>query len=335
MVVIRGATTIERDEKEEIQAAVKELLDKITLSNRIEKSEILSIVFSSTSDIHAYYPAKAAREAGYESSSLFSSMEPEIDGGLPLCIRVMLFLEKNILPKHIYLRGARVLRKDVAEKFNVAIDGPAGSGKSTVAKALAHDYKILYLDTGAMYRACALAAMQACASLDSEEEVARMAETLSLDVEYRDGVQHTLLFGKDVSEEIREPSVSMAASTVSKYPSIRAKMVEKQREIAAKMSCVLDGRDIGSVVLPAAEFKFFLTASPDVRAKRRFDELKAKGHDVNFDDLKKEIQARDLQDSTREFSPLKVAEDAVVIDTSCLSVQEVLAEIKRKIQEKI
>ena len=101
MVVIRGATTIERDEKEEIQAAVKELLDKITLSNRIEKSEILSIVFSSTSDIHAYYPAKAAREAGYESSSLFSAMEPEIDGGLPLCIRVMLFLEKNILPKHI------------------------------------------------------------------------------------------------------------------------------------------------------------------------------------------------------------------------------------------
>lgn len=335
MVVIRGATTIEQDGIEEIRSAVKELLDKIVLKNSIEKSEIISIVFSSTTDIHSYYPAKAAREAGYESSALFSAMEPEIEGSLPLCIRVMIFLEKNFVPSHVYLRGARALRKDVAEKFNIAIDGPAGSGKSTVAKALANDYKILYLDTGAMYRACALAALYAGVSLDDEEGILEMLKTLSLDVEYKEGVQHTILFGKDVSEEIREPNVSMAASTVSKYPAVRVKMVEKQREIAKKMSCVMDGRDIGSVVLPAADFKFYLTASSEVRAKRRFDELKAKGHEVNFEDLKAEIEARDLQDSTREFSPLTIAQDATVLDTSNMTVEEVLAEIKRKIQEKI
>ena len=150
MVVIRGATTIVQDEKEEIQKAVSELLWQIVNKNNLTKDEITSIVFSSTSDIHSYYPAKAAREAGFEGISLFSAQEPEIDGGLKLCIRVMLFIEKNIRPLHVYLRGARVLRKDLALKINIAIDGPAGSGKSTVAKLLARDYKILYLDTGAM-----------------------------------------------------------------------------------------------------------------------------------------------------------------------------------------
>ena len=335
MVVIRGATTIERDDADEIRCAVKELLNEISLRNTVTRDEIVSIVFSSTSDIHSYHPAKAAREAGFESSALFSTQEPDIVGGLKLCIRAMLFVEKNIPPRHVYLRGAKVLRKDITDIINVAIDGPAGSGKSTVAKALAKDYHILYLDTGAMYRACALQALNAKANIEREEEIIDLMRTLNLDIEYENGMQKTILDGKDVSEEIRMPNVSMAASTVSKYAVVRKKMVEKQREIAGKMSCVIDGRDIGTVVLPDAQFKFFLTASPEVRAKRRYDELTAKGFTVDFDQLKEEIIQRDKQDSTRAIAPLKQAEDAILIDTSFMDVEEVLRTIKSKMQEKI
>ena len=335
MTVIRGATTIAQDEKEEIKKAVRELLEQIESRNALKRDEVMSIVFSSTSDIHSYYPAKAAREAGFESCSLFSAQEPEIEGGLPLCIRVMLFVEKNLRPNHVYLRGARVLRKDIAQKFNIAIDGPAGSGKSTIAKALAADYNILYLDTGAMYRACALKALNAGANIEDEAALCDLMRDLALSIEYENGAQKTVLDGIDVSETIREPRVSMAASTVSKYRSVRLKMVEKQREIAKKMSCVLDGRDIGTYVLPDADFKFFLTASPEVRAKRRYDELTAKGYEVNFDELKAEIIRRDEQDTNRDFAPLKLADDAVLIDTSDLSIEEVVRVVKSKMQERI
>ncbi len=335
MVVIRGATTIESDSKENIQTAVKELLEQIELANRISRGEMTSIVFSSTADIHSYYPAKAAREAGFETSALFSAMEPEIDGALPLCIRVMIFVEKNIAPKHVYLRGARVLRKDISSKFNVAIDGPAGSGKSTVAKLLARDYNILYLDTGAMYRACALYVMRQGIAPENEVKVCEACESLDLRIEYQDGTQKTILNGEDVSEKIRTNDISMAASTVSRYPYVRTKLVEKQREIAREMSCVLDGRDIGSYVLPDAEFKFFLTASSQVRAERRYAELKQRGTALSLEQIKADIEARDLQDSTRKFAPLKQADDALLIDTSLMSIEEVLAQMKRTIQEKI
>lgn len=335
MVVIRGATTISEDTPDEIRGAVKELLEQIENRNRIARDEIVSIVFSSTSDIHSYYPAKAAREAGFEGASLFSAQEPEIEGGLKLCIRTMLFVEKNIQPRHLYLRGAKVLRKDIAEKINVAIDGPAGSGKSTIAKALANDYKILHLDTGAMYRACALKALETGIDVKSEREVENMLCALSLEVQYQDGVQKTILDGQDVSEKIRAPEISMAASTVSRYPFVRLKMAEKQREIASGMSCVLDGRDIGTFVLPSADFKFFLTAKPEVRAERRKKELEAKGYTVDFEKLKEEIIARDNQDMNREIAPLKQAEDAILIDTSFMSIEEVLQTIKKKIQERI
>ena len=335
MTVIRGATTIAEDNPEEIRKAVKELIDQTVSCNFLHRDEILSIVFSSTSDIHSYYPAKAAREAGYASSPLFSAQEPDIEGGLPLCIRIMLFVEKNIEPHHVYLRGARALRKDIATKINIAIDGPAGSGKSTMAKALAKSMNILYLDTGAMYRACALKALKENADIGDETAIIDCLRDLSLEIRYEEGTQHTILDGEDVSERIREPEVSMAASTVSQYPAVRLKMVEKQREIADKMSCVLDGRDIGTFVLPEADFKFFLTADPKVRAQRRYDELVAKGYAVDKAELEKEIVRRDEQDSSRAFAPLKQAEDAVLIDTSRMTPEEVLDEIKRKIQEKI
>ena len=335
MTVIRGATTIMKDCAEEIRAAVAELLEQIESGNALKRDEVLSIVFSSTSDIHSFYPAKAAREAGFASCSLFSAQEPEIEGGLALCIRVMLFVEKNITPHHVYLRGARVLRRDIAQKYNIAIDGPAGSGKSTVAKLLANDCHILYLDTGAMYRSCALAALRKGVDVEDEVQVCDLMRTLELSVGYSDGVQHTYLSKEDVSALLRTPDVSMAASTISRHPSVRLKMVEKQREIASKMSCVLDGRDIGTFVLPDADFKFFLTASPEVRAKRRYDEMVERGEKVDFEALKRDIAARDKQDSTRALAPLKQADDAILIDTSEMTVEEVVETIKRKMQEKI
>lgn len=337
MTVIRGATTIERDTKEEVSLSVKALMDEIFLVNSLKKEEIKVIVFSLTTDIHSYHPAKAAREAGYDFAPLFAAIEPDITGGLKLCIRVMIFVEseKNIAAKHIYQKGAKILRKDISETFNIALDGPAGSGKSTVAKILAKDYNILYLDTGAMYRACALKALRLGISLKDAVAVDEMLKTLDLRVEYQDGKQVTMIDGEDVSLTIRENVVSMAASDVSAHHSVRVKMVEMQREIAKRMSCVLDGRDIGSAVLPDAKYKFFITADSKVRAKRRYDELSARGEVVDFEKLHAEIVARDKQDSERKFSPLVCAEDAMVIDTSDMDINDVVLAIKQVIQSKI
>lgn len=337
MTIIRGATTIERDTKEEITLAVKELLDEIFTVNALLKSEVKGLLFSLTMDIHSYHPAKAAREAGYDFAPLFAAIEPEILGGLTLCIRLMLFtdLAANRAVKHIYQKGAKVLRKDISEILNIALDGPAGSGKSTVAKALAKDYNILYLDTGAMYRACALKALRLGVDTKDGEAVKEILPQLNVRVEYKDGKQCTMLGDEDVSEKIRENAVSMAASNISAHPVIRVKMVEMQREIAKKMSCVLDGRDIGSAVLPDAKFKFFITADSKVRAERRYNELLARGEKVDFEKLHAEIVARDKQDSEREFSPLVCAEDAIIVDTSSMSVEEVIATIKGHIQAKI
>lgn len=337
MTVIRGATTIERDTKEEISLAVKELLDEIFLENSLKKEEIKVFVFSLTTDIHSYHPAKAARESGYDFAPLFAAIEPEIDGGLKLCIRLMILTELSAsrTVKHIYQRGAKILRKDISETLNIALDGPAGSGKSTVAKILAKDYNILYLDTGAMYRACGLKALRLGISPKDADAVGEMLKTLDLRVEYKDGKQITMIDGEDVSQAIRENVVSMAASDVSAHHAVRVKMVEMQREIAKRMSCVLDGRDIGSAVLPDAKYKFFITADSRIRAKRRYDELAARGELVDFEKLHAEIVARDKQDSEREFSPLVCAEDAIVIDTSYMAVEEVVLTIKKAIQSKI
>ena len=337
MTIIRGATTIVQDNKTEISVSVKELLDEVFAVNVLQKEEVKCFIFSLTTDIHSYHPAKAARESGYDFAPLFAAIEPEIDGGLKLCIRLMLLTElaDNRAAKHIYQKGAKTLRKDISEKLNIALDGPAGSGKSPVAKVLAKDYNILYLDTGAMYRACGLKALRLGIDTKDGAAVAKMLPSLDVKVEYKDGKQHTLLDGEDVSSAIRENAVSMAASNVSAHPAVRIKMVEMQREIAGSMSCVLDGRDIGSTVLPNAKFKFFVTADSAVRAERRYKELQARGENVDFEKLHEEIKARDKQDSEREFSPLKCADDAIVVDTSAMDIDEVVATIKKHIQSKI
>ena len=335
--IIRGATTIVKDEKEQISIAVKELLDEIFAVNSLDKKEVRGIVFSVTTDIHAFHPAKAARECGYDFAPLFACIEPEIIDGLKLCIRVMILIdtEEQRKIKHIYQKGASILRTDLTSIYSIALDGPAGSGKSTVAKTLAKEYNILYLDTGAMYRACGLKALKEGVDPKDGEGVEKLLGDLDLKVAYSNGTQHILLDGEDVSEKIRENIVSMAASDVSTHPCVRLKMVEKQREIAKENSCVLDGRDIGSFVLPNAKFKFFLTADSKVRAMRRFEELKRKGIDIDFEKLHEEIILRDKQDMERDFAPLRCADDAITVDTSKLSIEEVVAKIKSYIQKQI
>ena len=335
MKAIRGETTVDFDSAEQIKERVKELLESICTQHGIEKGSIICIMFSSTSDIRSYYPAKAAREFGFSSSALYSSLEPEIDGSLALCIRVMLFIEEDIKVKHIYLHGAANLRKDLTKKFNIALDGPAGSGKSTVSKIIAKKLNILCLDTGAMYRACALKCVQCGVFVRDEKQVEALLNNTEITVGYENGVQITYLDGKDVSSDIRKPEISMLASTVSALPCVRTKMVEAQRKIANNTSCVLDGRDIGTNVLPNAEYKFFLTAKPEIRAQRRADENAQKGFVQPFDEILKEIVKRDEQDKNRAVAPLIKAKDAVEIDSSYLSVDEVVNLILNKIQEKI
>ena len=208
--------------------------------------------------------------------------------------------------------------------INIALDGPAGSGKSTVAKILSKELDVLYLDTGAMYRACGLKCVKLGVSVKDESAVSAFINDIDLKIEYKNGSQVTILDGEDVSTAIRRPEVSMLASDVSALKCVRLKMVEMQRKIASSMNCVLDGRDIGSFVLPDAKYKYFVTADSKVRAERRYKELIERGTPVEFDALHEEIKQRDYNDSHREFAPLKQADDAIVVDTSNMSVDEVV-----------
>ncbi len=335
MKAIRGATTIEKDKPEYIRAETKKLLNEIVDKNDIAIDDIVCIMFSLTADIKCMYPAKAAREAGFTSCALFSMQEPEISGSLPLCIRVMILVNKDIRPKFVYLNKAKILRSDLAGIFNIALDGPAGSGKSTLAKALAKEFDILYLDTGAMYRAVALACIQNGVNEEDEEAVCELMDKVQISVEYKAGQQITLIDGVDVKDEIRSNIVSMAASCVSRYKCVREKMVALQRQIASGISCVLDGRDIGTYVLPDAKYKFYINASPEVRADRRLREYQSNGLDENYEDILKDIIRRDRQDKNRKIAPLKKADDAEEVDTSDMTPEKVVEYIKNKIQEKM
>ncbi|HBR03331.1 MAG TPA: (d)CMP kinase [Ruminiclostridium sp.] len=211
---------------------------------------------------------------------------------------------------------------------HIAIDGPSGAGKSTIAKLLSKKMDIMYLDTGAMYRALALKAIRLGIDTTDIEKVTDLLKELDIQIEYKDGQQKILLDGEDVSDKIRTDEVSMGASNVSAIPAVRKRLVELQQNIAASKSVVMDGRDIGTHVLPHAALKIFLTASARVRAERRYKELSEKGLlTKNFEELEKEIELRDYNDSHREASPLKQAEDAILLDTSCLTIDEVVDRI--------
>ena len=218
--------------------------------------------------------------------------------------------------------------------INIAIDGPAGAGKSTIAKAVAKDLGIIYLDTGAMYRATAYLALQKGIDPKDEQKVSEMLEDLKMDVVYKDGDQRIIVNGIDATPYLREHYMSKAASDISALPCVRYKMVDLQRDFASKNDVVLDGRDIGTFVLPNANCKFFLTASPEERARRRMKDLEEKGEKVDYQTLLSDIIQRDYNDSHRKVAPLKQADDADFVDTTQMSVEDVVAHVKEVVHIK-
>lgn len=211
--------------------------------------------------------------------------------------------------------------------YNIAIDGPAGAGKSTIAKAVAKTLQIIYVDTGAMYRAMALFMLREGVNPADGHAVSEKCREADITIAYEGGGQVVYLNGENVTAYLRTEEVGNAASAVSAQPAVREKLVELQRALAAKADCIMDGRDIGTCVLPNAQVKIFLTASSDVRAKRRYDELRAKGEDCDLKTIREDIEDRDYRDMHREHSPLRVAEDAVLVDSSCMTPEEVTERI--------
>jgi len=211
--------------------------------------------------------------------------------------------------------------------MNIAIDGPSGAGKSTIAKELAAKLNIAYLDTGAMYRAIALKVYRLRLKASDSVSIIKILPSTDIFIAYNNGIQKVLLDGEDVSKEIREHHISKYASDVSAIPEVRVWLVEMQREIAKKSACILDGRDIGTYVLPNAKYKFFLTASVEMRALRRFNELQKKGGSPDLKTITADIEKRDFNDSNRSFAPLKKADDAVEVDSTSLTIEEVIEKI--------
>ena len=211
--------------------------------------------------------------------------------------------------------------------FNIAVDGPAGAGKSTIAKLVAKELGFVYVDTGAMYRAMALYFLRKGVDPKAAEEIERSCPEVDVTIRYQDGVQQVLLKGEDVSGLIRTEEVGNMASAVSGYMPVREKLVELQKQLAAKENVIMDGRDIGTCVLPEADVKIFLTASVETRALRRYKELEEKGVSCDLEEIKKDIKERDERDCTRKIAPLRQAEDAVLIDSSDMTIEEVVKAI--------
>lgn len=220
--------------------------------------------------------------------------------------------------------------------INVAIDGPAGAGKSTISRKAAAELGFIYIDTGALYRTVGLNALRKGADLQSDDSIiATLTDDVKVELKFIDGEQRMFLSGEDVSDKIRTPEASMAASRVSAVPKVREYLFDLQKKLARENSCVMDGRDIGTVVLPDADVKIFLTASPEARAERRFRELTEKGMDVKLEDVLADMIKRDYDDSHRAIAPLKQADDAVLCDTSELNLEESIDLIIRTIKENI
>ena len=221
------------------------------------------------------------------------------------------------------------------KRFAIAVDGPAGSGKSTVAKAVARKLDIIYVDTGAMYRTVALHCKQNDIAWEQEAEVAASLDSLKMKIVPEEGGQKIFLNDVDVTADVRTAEIGKGASAVAAYPKVRERMVELQQDMAKEHSVIMDGRDIGTVVLPDAEVKIYLDAGVEERARRRVGELEAKGEPADFEEIKKMIIQRDYNDMNREHSPLKKADDAVVLDSTSMTVEEVQQAILDIVQERV
>ena len=218
--------------------------------------------------------------------------------------------------------------------YNIAVDGPAGAGKSTIARSVAEKLNFVYVDTGAMYRAMALHFLRNGIPADDEAAISRLTGEVNVTISYENGMQQVILNGENVSGLIRSSEVSAMASAVSVYLPVREKLVELQKSLALKENVIMDGRDIGTCVLPDADLKIYLTASSRVRAQRRYEELTAKGEEGSLEDIEMDIIERDYRDMNRENSPLKQAEDAILLDSSSMTVSEVVNRILELFHEK-
>ena len=224
----------------------------------------------------------------------------------------------------------------MAKKISIAIDGPAGAGKSTIARRLARELGYVYVDTGAIYRTVAYFFDLWGVSPKDIDGITRYIDELTVGIEYdEEGIQHMIMNGMDVTDDIRTPDISQKASIVSAHAIVRDMLLDMQRDVAKRHNVIMDGRDIGTVVLPKATVKIFLTASAEVRAQRRCDEMTAKGMKANYDQVLKDIQQRDYQDTHREVAPLKMCRDSVKLDTSDLDVDGVIAAMKEIIAKKV
>ena len=219
--------------------------------------------------------------------------------------------------------------------INIAIDGPAGAGKSTIAKRLAKELGYIYVDTGAMYRAMAYYFLKNQISAEDENRIAAACEHVDITIRYQDGEQQVILNGENVNGVIRNEEVGNMASSTSVYPVVRKKLVELQQQLAVKENVIMDGRDIGTVVLPNADVKIYLTASSKVRAKRRYEELTSKGEVCDLEQIEQDIIDRDYRDMNRETSPLKQADDAVLLDSSNLDIDGVVKKMKEIIKSRV
>lgn len=220
--------------------------------------------------------------------------------------------------------------------YSIAIDGPAGAGKSTIAKAVAAKLGFTYVDTGAMFRAMAVYFIDKKIDIKDENAVGEAVKAVEISIEYEDGVQQIILNGNNVTGRLRDEEVGKAASASAVYPAVRQKLLELQRQLAATIDVVMDGRDIGTCVLPDATCKIYLTAGVDTRAERRFAELKAKGENPDIEEIKRDIAERDYRDMHRDTAPLRQAEDAVLVDSSDMGIEEVgltiIEEYRRKVR---
>lgn len=332
-IAVRGAATVKSNTAAEINTAVAELLKEIYKSNDIGKDDIISAYFTLTDDISTVSPAAAARHAGLvpEFAALFCMQEAKVENGLPMCVRVLVNAESDILQRfvrHIYLGGAKALRPDLYNRhFQIAIDGPSGAGKTTIASLVAKRMNIVYLDTGAIYRAIAVAARNAGISPEDEDAVTDMLPMADIQIKFDRKKQIMYLGGEDVSQKIREHSVSKDASDISKLPAVRAFVTNICQIFAQNESIVMEGRDICGYVLPDAGTKIYLDAAVETRAARRYDELISKGEIKEYGDILADIIARDQNDMNRANAPLKMTEDAVYIDGTELCIEEVFEKI--------
>lgn len=335
---IRGAITVEENSKSCIWENTKIMLNEIIDKNNLDIEDIISVFFTCTRDLDMAYPAVAAREVGIVDAALMCVQELYVVGSLEMCIRVAVNVETNKKQKdmqHIYLKGAERLRPDIVNKNKIeaiAIDGPAGSGKSTVAKLISKELGYIYVDTGAMYRTVGLYCLKNGISIVDDDNVVRALPLVDINIEFDEGIQKIFLNGLDVTEEIRTQPVAEAASKVAAIPQVREQLVAIQKKLAAKNKVVMDGRDIGTNVLTNAKTKIYLDADVSERAKRRCNELSEKGISFDYDKIIAEIIQRDDYDKNRKVNPLSIARDAVVIDTTGLSIEQVKNKIMEIIQ---